>query len=251
MYLGKCVRIAVLPSVLALASVASSVAPAFADLSGPAVYEIEAKEQYCADGTTQCVQLNRPPRLGNLRFALLEVYRLTQPTGELEKTRQASVAAPEALLAKCAGAHSIDARGNIHAPTMFAYVGPSDQHLNPGTVSGSVSLHHGLETDTLSDAVVALEGSDAVTGDSVIVTGEQTANNVNDSLVSGGFTITLTGPQFDEIVAGPDANESAPPKPSGHSGTMTCSTGNPSVSTPGAPPPYWESELHDQIDPAS
>jgi hypothetical protein len=251
MGLGKFIRFALVPSALAVAGLANSVAPAFADLSGQAVYEVEAKEQYCADGTTQCAMPNSPPIPSMLRFALFEAFRLSPSGGDLEKTMNASAALPEALLARCAGPHSIDVHRNIHATVMFVQIGPSSEHLNPGTISGSVSVHHGLETDTLSTAVVALEGMDSLTGDSVVVTGAQTANNVSDTLVTGSFTITFTGPQFDQIVAGPDANDSVPPPPTGHSGSMTCSTGNPTVSTQGAPPPYWESELFDLIDPLS
>jgi hypothetical protein len=108
-----------------------------------------------------------------------------------------------------------------------------------------------METDTASTATLALEAKDNMTGDSVVITGQQVANNASDTLVSGGFTLTFTGPQFDEIVAGPDANESAPPTPTGRSGTMTYSTGNPSVSTTGAPRAYWENEILDVTDPQS
>jgi hypothetical protein len=251
MCVRKLVRLGLAPSLLTLAGLVSPGVPAFADLSGPAVYEIEAKEQYCADGTTQCVAPNQRPNLGNLRFALFEAYRLGAPPGNLEHTANASAALPEALLAKCAGPHSIDARGNIHSTTMSVMVGPSGLGLHAGTVSGSVSLRHGLESDTRSSAVVALEATDPVTGDSAVVTGEQVANNVTDTLASGGFNITLRGPQYDEIVAGPDFSETAAPTPTGATGTMRCSTGNPTVTTPGAPPPYFESELTDAIDPAS
>ena len=239
------------PFVVVLATSAASVAPAYADLSVPAAYEIEAKEQYCADGTTQCVAPNQRPDLGGLRFALVEVYRIGSTTGNPERTAHASTAAPDALLAKCAGPHSIDSRGNIHSTTMAVMVGPSNQGLHAGSISGSVSLRHGLETDTRSTATLALEASDPMTGDKAIVTGEQVADNGADAWVSGGFSVLLTGPQYDEIVAGPDANESAAPTPTGQTGTMRCSTGNPTVTTPGAPPPYFESELDDAIDPAS
>jgi hypothetical protein len=114
-----------------------------------------------------------------------------------------------------------------------------------------VSLRHGQESATDGTAVVALEVSDSITGDSAVITGQQVTNNTMDTLVSGGFTITLKGPQFDKIVSGPDANESAPPTPTGKTGTMTCTTGNPSVVTPGAPRAYWESELFDVVDAAS
>ncbi|MBV9326705.1 MAG: hypothetical protein JO352_23345 [Chloroflexi bacterium] len=239
------------PSIIAVASVMVSAAPVLADLSGPAAYEIESKEQYCADATTRCITPNQRPDLGSLRFALFEAYRITTPSGNLERTAHASVATPEALLAKCAGPHSMDSRGNIHSTTMSVMVGPGGQNLDPGTISGSVSLRHGLESDTVSTATVALEVADSVTRDSAVITGTQVANNARDTLVSGGFNIAITGAQYDEIVAGPDANESAPPTPTGTTGTMWCSTGNPSVSTPGAPAPYFESELNDVIDSAS
>jgi hypothetical protein len=251
MSVGRLIRFAVFPSLLALVAVGSSVAPAFADLSGTAVYEIEAKEQYCADATTQCIRPNRPPDLASLRFALVELYRLSSSGTNVEVTRHASNAVPDAVLVKCAGPHSMDGRGNIHSTTMFAFVGPSGQGLDAGTITGSVSLSHGLEGDTASTSVVALEGQDSLTGDSFVITGQQVANNVSDTLVGGGFMVSLSGPQFDEIVAGPDANESAPPNPTGNKGTMTCSTGNPSVSTPGAPRAYWENEVLDTLDPDS
>jgi hypothetical protein len=90
-----------------------------------------------------------------------------------------------------------------------------------------------------------------VTGDSAVITGNQVANNATDMLVGGGFSIYLTGPQYDEIVAGPDANQSVLPKPTGTSGTMRCNTGDPTVSTPGAPPPFFDSEVYPAIDSGS
>ena len=247
----KRVRAGLVPSLVALVSVASSGAPAFADLSRPAVYEIESKEQYCADATVQCVAPNQHPDLGNLRFAMLEAYRMNGSSSNIERTRNASTSLPEALLAKCAGAHSMDSKGNIHSTTMFAFVGPSSEGLDPGTFTGSVSLSNASTTNTLSSAVLALEVSDPMTGDSAVITGAQSANNTNNSLVAGGFTITLSGPQFDEIAAGPDANPNAPPNPTGATGTMRCSTGSPTVSTPGAPPPYFENEVFGPNDPNS
>ncbi|MBV9326645.1 MAG: hypothetical protein JO352_23030 [Chloroflexi bacterium] len=76
----KFVRFGLGSSLLAVASLTSTVGPALADLSGPAPYEIEAKEQYCADRSTNCAQPNQPPNLNNLRFALVEVYRVTPAT---------------------------------------------------------------------------------------------------------------------------------------------------------------------------
>src|SRR5438046_3474813 len=139
-------RYTIVASILAAAGLAGSVAPAFADLSGTAGYEVEAKEQYCADGTTQCVPARGAPRLENLRFALVELYRLSSSSSRLEATQHNSTAAPEVLLAKCAGPHSIDRRGNIHSTTMSVLIGPSSQGLNPGTISGSVAVNHGMET---------------------------------------------------------------------------------------------------------
>jgi hypothetical protein len=222
-----------------------------ADLGVPAVYEIEAKEQYCSDGTTACVAPNGPPSLGNLRFAQFEAYRLTTSGDRVESTDHDTFTPPEVVLAKCAGPYSTDGRGNIHSTIMSVMVGPSPTKLDGGTITGSASIEAGLETDTKSNSVVALEVSDSVTRDSAVITGNQVANNVKDMLVGGGFSIYLRGPQYDEIVAGPDANQSSPPKPTGTSGTMRCNTGNPTVSTPGAPPPYFDSEVYPAIDPGS
>ncbi|MBV9356861.1 MAG: hypothetical protein JO023_15210 [Chloroflexi bacterium] len=243
-------RFRLVSSFVALASVAGSVAPAFADLSGPAPYEIEAKEQYCADGTTRCVPANQRPDLANLRFALVEVYRVTPPTGPLAKLggSDGSLAPPQALIAKCAGPHSLDAKGNIHATTMFVFAGPKNQGFDGGSVQGSVVLSHGLESDTRSSATVAAGGSDPVSGDTAHVAGVQVANNVSDTFISGGFRVSLNGPKYDEIIAGPDFNPSAAPTRIGSSGSMTCSTGNRAVSTPGAPPPYFENEINDAPD---
>jgi hypothetical protein len=249
--MGNLVSVGFLTSLAALASIGSSIAPAFADLSTPAAHEIEAKEQYCSDGTTGCAAPNQRPNLGNLRFAMFEAFRMTGSSNGMERRSNASTALPDAVLAKCAGAHTMDARGNIHAPTMFAFVGPTSEQLDAGTISGSVSLQNGSTLSTLSTAVVALEISDPVSGDSAVITGAQSADNTHNALLSGAFNISLTGPQFDEIVAGPDANESAPPKPAGLTGTMHCSTGSPTVTTPGAPPPYFENEVFGPIDPGS
>jgi hypothetical protein len=228
----------------------ASAAPVLADLGVPAVYEIESKEQYCSDGTTACVAPNGPPSLGNLRFAQFEAYRLTSSGDGVEKTDHDTFTPPEVVLAKCAGPYSMDGRGNTHSTMMFVMVGPSPT-LDGGTITGTASIEAGLATDANSNSVVALAVSDPVTGDSAVITGNQVANNVTDMLVGGGFFIYLTGPQYDEIVAGPDANQSAPPKPSGTSGTMRCNTGNPTVSTPGAPPPYFDSEVYPAIHPGS
>lgn len=247
----KLVSVGLLTSFAALASIASSIAPTFADLSSPAVYEIEAKEQYCSDSTTGCAAPNQRPDLGSLRFAIFEAYRMAGSSNGMERRSNASTALPDAVLVKCAGAHTMDARGNIHATTMFAYVGLTSEHLDAGTISGSVSLQNGSTQSTLSTAVIALEISDPLSGDSAVVTGAQSADNTRNVLLSGAFNISLNGPQFDEIVAGPDANESAPPTPTGVRGTMRCSTGNPSVTTRGAPPPYFENEAFGPIDPGS
>lgn len=229
------------PGLIALVSVMASAAPVQADLRVPVVYEIEANEQYCSDGTTACVVPNVPPSLGNLRFAQFEAYRLTTSGDRVESTDHDTFTPPEVVLAKCAGPYSMDGRGNIHSTTMSVMVGASPTNLHGGTITGSASIEAGLATDTNSNSVVALEVSDPVTGDSAVITGNQVANNVTDMLVGGGFFIYLSGPQYDEIVAGPDADQSLP---TGASGTMRCNTGNPTVSTPGAPPPYFDSEVY-------
>ena len=176
----KLARLGIGPSLVAFAALAGSVAPAFADLQPGTIlpYEIEAKEQYCSNGTTSCVPQNGPPKLGDLRFAIVEVYRVSPVSGDLEKTTHGTVAAPEVLIAKCTGPHFMDARGNIHVNDEFVYIGP--QSLGPefdgGTVTGSVRIRHGLESDTESVANLALEGFDPMSGDRVVVTGEQVAN---------------------------------------------------------------------------
>jgi hypothetical protein len=229
----------------------ASTAPVLANLGVPAVYEIEAKEQYCADGTTACVVPNGPPSLENLRFAQFDAYRLTTSGDRVESTDHDTFTPPEVVLAKCAGPYSMDGRGNTHSTTMSVMVGPPPTNLDGGTITGSASIEAGLATDTNSNSVVALEVSDAVTGDSAVITGNQVANNVTDMLVQGGFSIYLSGPQYDEIIAGPDANQNVPPKPTATSGTMRCNTGNPTVSTPGAPPPNFDSEVYPAIDPGT
>jgi hypothetical protein len=236
---------------IALITVMASAAPVLADLGVPAVYEIKAKEQYCFDGTTSCVPPNGPPSLGNLRYAQFEAYRLTTSGDRVESTDHDTFTPPEVVLAKCAGPYSIDERGNIHSTIMSVMVGPSPTNLHGGTINGSASIEAGLKTDTNSNSVVAVEVSDPVTGDSAVITGNQVANNVTNMLVGGGFFVYLTGPQYDEILAGPDANQSALPKPAGTSGSMRCNTGNPTVSTPGAPRPYFDSEVYPAINPGS
>jgi hypothetical protein len=221
--------------------------PVLADLGVPAVYEIEAREQYCSDGTTACVVPNDPASLGNLRYAQFEAYRLTTSGDRVESTDHDTFTPPEVVLAKCAGPYSMDGRGNIHSTIMSVMVGPSPTNLHGGTINGSASIEAGLVTDTNSNSVVALQVSDPVTGDSAVITGNQVANNVTDRLIGGGFFIYLSGPQYDEIAAGPDAHEGALPKPTGTSGTMRCNTGNPTVSTLGAPPPYFDSEVYPAI----
>ncbi|MBV9899441.1 MAG: hypothetical protein JO020_35235 [Chloroflexi bacterium] len=247
----RLVRRGLAPGLVALVCVLASAAPVLADLGLPAVYEIEAKEQYCSDGTTACVAPNAPPDLGNLRFAQFEAYRLTTSGDRVESTDHDTFTPPEVILAKCAGPYSMDGRGNVHTRMMSVMVGPSPTNLDAGTITGSASIEAGLATDVNSNSVVALEVSDLVTGDSAVITGNQVADNVTDALVGGGFFIYLSGPQYDEIVAGPDANQSAPPKPTGASGTMRCNTGNTTVSTPGAPPAFFDSEVYPAMHPGS
>ena len=239
------------PGLIALVGVLASTAPVLANLGVPAVYEIQAKEQYCSDGTTACVVPNAPPSLGNLRFARFEAYRLTTSGDRVESTDHDTFTPPEVVLATCAGPYVMDGRGNLHTTMMSVMVGPSPTNLNAGTITGTASIEAGLETDANSNSVVALQVSDLVTGDSAVITGNQVADNVTDMLVAGGFFISLSGPQYDEIVAGPDANPSAPPKPTGTSGTMRCNTGNPTVSMPGAPPPFFDSEVYPAVDPGA
>ena len=245
-------RLAVVPSFLALTGVATIAGPALADLAGPAPYEIEAKLQYCANGGTGCVPTNGRPDLANLRFALVEAYRITPPTGILAKIGgpNGSVAEPEALIAKCAGAHSIDARGNIHATTMFVFAGPTDQGFNGGTVHGSAVIRNGSESSRHAIGVLSATASDPMSGDTASVSGEQVTNNSSDTRVSGGFEVSLTGPQYDEIASGPDFSLTAVPTRLGN-GSMTCNTRGATVSTPGAPPPYFENEVNDAPDPNS
>ncbi|MDQ6669406.1 MAG: hypothetical protein M3069_01345, partial [Chloroflexota bacterium] len=238
--MNRFVRSALLPCVLALASLPISVAPAFADLDGTTAYEIEAKEQYCASGGTECAVEGQQPNLATLRFAMLELYRMTPST---QDPPGGSVALPDVMLAKCAGAHWMDAKGNIHAPVMFVYAGPTAMHFDGGTISGNVNLSQGRESDMHSVATISMSASDPMTGDSAIVVGTQVANNTNSARVKGGFTITLDGRQFDEIVAGPDSNPEAMPTPTGQ-GHMTCSTDHPPVQTRGTPPPYFENEVN-------
>jgi hypothetical protein len=251
MILRRAVRRGLAPGLIALVSVIASAAPVLADLGVPAVYEIEAKEQYCSDGTTACVVPNSPLSLRYLRFAQFEAYRLTTSGDRVESTDHDTFTPPEVVLAKCGGPYSMDGRGNIHSTTMSVMVGPSPTNLDSGTITGSASIEAGLATDTISNSVVALEVTDPVTGDSAVITGNQVANNATDTLVGGGFSIYLTGPQYDEIVAGPDANQSVLPKPTGTSGTMRCNTGDPTVSTAGAPPPFFDSEVYPAIDSGS
>ncbi|MBV9326644.1 MAG: hypothetical protein JO352_23025 [Chloroflexi bacterium] len=134
---------------------------------------------------------------------------------------------------------------------MFVFAGPTDQGFDGGTVTGTVVLRHGLESDTRAYGQVSVRGNDPKTHDVAFVDGAQVTNNVSDSLVDGGFHVTLFGPQFDEIIAGPDFSPSGQPTPTGKNGSMSCFTGNPTVSTPGAPPPYFENEVNDAPDPNS
>jgi hypothetical protein len=225
----------------------ASVAPALADFDTATAYEIESKEQYCSSGGTDCVGPGQRPNLGALRFAMVELY-LMKPSNQ--DPPGGSVTLPDVLLAKCAGAHWMDARGNVHAPTMFVYAGPTSLHVNGGTIRGSVNLRQGRTTDTRSVATISVSADDPVSGDRATVVGTQVANNTSNGQVSGGFTVTLDGQQFDEIVAGPDANEEAMPTPTGQ-GHMTCSTDHAPVRTPGAPPPYFENEVNGPPDPNS
>jgi hypothetical protein len=242
--MNRLVRIGVLPCVLALAGLTTSFVSAFADFGVTTAYEIESKQQYCASGGTACLPTNGRPNLGDLRFSMVEADRFAPSSKD---PAGGSVTLPDVLLAKCAGPHWMDARGNIHAPTMFVYVGPTGMGLNGGTIRGDLSLRQGRESDANSTSTMTIFASDPISGDRATVTGTQVANNTVNQHVSGGFNVTLDGQQFDEIVAGPDANESAMPTPTGQ-GHMTCWTGNASVRTPGAPSPYFENEVNGPPD---
>ncbi|MBV9359669.1 MAG: hypothetical protein JO023_29515, partial [Chloroflexi bacterium] len=198
--MNRLARMGVLPCVLALAGLTASFASAFADFGVTTAYEIESKQQYCASGGTDCVPQNGRPNLDGLRFAMVELDKFTPSS---QDPAGGSVSMPDVLLAKCAGPHWMDARGNIHAPTMFVYVGPSNMGLNGGTIRGDLNLSRARETDTNSVATLSFSATDPVSGDRATVTGTQVANNTINQHVSGGFNVALDGQQFDEIVAGP------------------------------------------------
>ncbi|MBV9358641.1 MAG: hypothetical protein JO023_24295, partial [Chloroflexi bacterium] len=158
-------------SSVALITGLSLAAPAFADLPGIAPYEIEAKEQYCASGGTACTPGGGPIKLADLRFAYVDVLRITPPTGPLANLDNRSLAEPQALAAKCAGPHSVDANGTIHTTVMFVFAGPTNIGYDGGTVHGSVVLQDGGASSTHARAVVAANGSDPVSGDTASVVG--------------------------------------------------------------------------------
>ena len=219
-------------------------APAFADINGIAPFDVEAKLQYCADGGTACVPSNGRPDLANLRFAYVDLIRIDPPKAPFVNLGGpgGAIAAPQVMVAKCAGPHSIDAKGDIHTTSMYAFVGPTNQGFDGGTPDGIVVLHNGQATSANAEAVTATSGRDPQSGDTGSVVGSMVANNAKNTLVRGGFQVSLSGPQFDEIVAGPDANPAASPTPLNKSGTMTCSTNHTPVSTPGAPPPFFQAQ---------
>ncbi|MBV9328097.1 MAG: hypothetical protein JO352_30650 [Chloroflexi bacterium] len=248
------IRLGVLSSALALAGIVEAVGPASADLSVTPRYEIEAKLQYCANGGTACVPATGAPDLTNLRFALLEAYRVTRPDDASRFIdRDNSFGSPEVLIAKCAGRHSMDANHLIHAITMTVNAGPPQLgtpggQLDGGTVRGQAFVLGGSETNTRSFGNLTAEAVDPKTGDRATVEGWQIANNSSDTRVEGGFRITLTGPQYDEVVGGANFNpETAPPPTVIGQGTMTCNTFATPVLAGGAPP-YFENETNDATD---
>lgn len=207
---------------LALPVFGLAAAPAFADLPNE-VYQIEAHTQYCSDGSTTCARLT-PSALANLRFALVELYRVAPAPPSLAFLigPGRALVPPDAALAKCAGPHYRDPGGNLHATIMAAFVGPVGDGLDPGTVNGSALLANASPTSTSAVGEAAVTVYDALTGDHATITGTQVTNNVTSSRVAGGFQISLQGPMYDEILFGPDAG--GKPTPLNKTGSMSCNT---------------------------
>ena len=222
----------------------SMAAPAFADIPGIAPYEVEAKLQYCANGGSACAPTNGRPDLANLRFAYVDLIRVDQPKVPLANLGGPGgiIAEPQLLIGKCAGPHFMDAKGNIHTTTMFAFVGSTSFGYDGGNPDGIVVLRNGQATSANAEAFVAASGKDPQSGDTGSIVGSMVANNATNTLVRGGFQVSLSGPQYDEIVAGPDASPAALPTPLNKSGAMTCNTDHTPVAAGGAPPAFFQAQ---------
>jgi hypothetical protein len=115
-------------------------------------------------------------------------------------------------------------------------VGPTSLGFNPGTISGLASVKQANENSSRATGTLDISASDAVSEDEATVTGSQVTDNriatLPSSLLSGGFTITMTGPFTD-----------GPAKDGSTSGTVTCTTSNPFA---GFPLTDFESEHNDK-----
>jgi hypothetical protein len=100
-------------------------------------------------------------------------------------------------------------------------VGPlsASPEFHPGTISGLASVKQANENSRRATGTLNISASDAVSKDVATVTGSQVTDNriatLPASLLSGGFTIKMTGP-FTEGGT-----------PGNMEGTVTCTTSNP------------------------
>lgn len=159
--------------------------------SGPSSYNIFAWGNYCADGASTCSIYG-----GQFRQADVEAYGAPGAYSGM----------PQTVYVECdkyftdGSGHQIDEYEVVNGFSVAA------------SVFGSASLGpNPSETNTASVGRQSYYAKDGETGDSAWVSGTQTANNVTDHNVSGGFTVTMSGTIYENGF------------PSGN-GTMTCST---------------------------
>lgn len=192
-------RIIVLPMVVllvALAALVGNVRVAHAD--NPPGYDIEVQMLYCINDDRPCNTIQ------SIRNSLyIQVEAVSFHPGAINGT-------PDAVDFTCGRAY-IDKQGMFHDVAEHVFAG-----YESGVIRGNAKLEQAYtESSTRAEAQMVVWAHDNVTGDTAYVWGEMTTNNVTDLRVSGGYTVVLNGPIYDESQAGV--------KVVGH-GTMVCNS---------------------------
>ncbi len=262
--MNRFVRLAVAAAGIVGPAIALGAAPAAAQAppSNPEVnvFEIEAKTNYCQGGGTTCA--TAAGDLSKLRFADVTVWRFSpvnsgdsessgNQEGNQTNKRGRVTGKPELLNIKCAWHHYIAANGHLHAFSigLLGATAGAGLPFPPVTLDdASAMVASGGETSKRAVGRLDIEASDGQ-GTTAEVHGTQVTNNAAipfPTRTSGGFQIHLKGTVMDEdITAGPAGK----PRAVGP-GETSCRTNVKSVILKGAPPPDFESEVHDNGDPS-
>jgi hypothetical protein len=153
----------------------------------PADTVVEASQDFCVHPAQWCTQ---PGQLGNLGYE--EVAAVND--------RGATFATPDHVVFVCARGYTAP-DGSVHAISGHAFIGPSNQGFDGGTVRGWMFMAgQPTESTTSAFSAVDVRGYDPVMMTHASAVGWQVTNNVTDAPIVSDIDIRISGQLTDQVL---------------------------------------------------